>query len=223
MHTVVTAAAKGGVGKSTIAAAICTAAPLTGGTERVGLVDLDPQGSATGWWNARDRAEPALLEAGGAPLTEVTRQARDTGLDLLVLDCPPGFSSILEEAIGVADLVLIPTGPSAMDLSAVEATADMAEEAGRPYRFVLNRAPFRSRLAGRAVTALLARGRLLMPPVHHRVAIAEAMAAGLTALETEPEGAAAMELLWLWYAVRAELGGHPVRLRPEDLTHGQRR
>ena len=122
-----------------------------------------------------------------------------------MIDSPPSFSAILEQAIALADLVLVPTGPGALDMAAVASTADMAEQAGVPYRFVLNRGLFRSRLAGQAVTALRERGGLL-PPVHQRVAVAAAMGDGRTALETEPAGAAARELWALWEAVRALLG-----------------
>ena len=127
-------------------------------------------------------------------------------LDLLVLDCPPSFSAILGRAVAVANLVLVPTGPGALDLAAVASTAAMAEEAGVPFHFVLNRAAFRSRLAGQAVKTLREKGSLLCPPLHQRVAVAAAMAEGSTALETEPAGAAARESAVLWAAVRVALG-----------------
>ena len=223
MYTLAIAAAKGGVGKTTIAAATCVAAPTTDPGASVGLVDLDPQGSATRWWNDRRQPSPIHISVGREPLAGVCRRARGDGCTLLVLDCPPGFSDISLEAIGTADLVLIPTGASELDLTAVEATVEMARQANKPYRLVLNRAVFRSRLAGRAVTTLRAAGGLLMPTVHQRVAIAAAMTTGATALETEPEGAGARELMALWYGVRAVLGAAPVRLRPEDLVRGRAR
>ena len=223
MNTIAVAAAKGGVGKTTIATAICTAAAVTDPGASVGLVDLDPQGSATRWWNDRGRPSPIHISVGGEPLEEVSRRARHAGCCLLVLDCPPGFSDISLEAIDTADLVLIPTGASELDLTAVEATVEMARQANKPYRLVLNRAVFRSRLAGRAVTTLRAAGGLLLPIVHQRVAVAAAMTTGATALETEPDGAAARELMALGCGLRAVLGAAPVRLRPEDLVRGRAR
>ncbi len=81
------------------------------------------------------------------------------------LDCPPGFSSILERAIAAADLVLVPTRPGELDLATVASTAAMAERAGAPFRFALNRAVFRRRLAGDAVRTLRAvLGRLSLWP-----------------------------------------------------------
>ncbi len=223
LHTIAVAAAKGGVGKTSIAAAICTAATVTDAGASVGLVDLDPQGSATRWWNDRRQPSPIHISVGGEPLAVVVRRARRDGCTLLVLDCPPGFSDISLEAIAAADLVLIPTGASELDLTAVEATVDMARQANRAHCLVLNRAVFRSRLAARAVSTLCASGALLRPTVHQRVAVAEAMTTGATALETEPDGAAARELMALWCGVRAMLGGAPVRLRLDDLGRGRAR
>ncbi len=205
MFTLVIAATKGGVGKTTLAAALCTAAQISDPGTNVGLIDLDPQGSLTRWWNERALPDPDLVAMPDTPLGEVKCTVLAAGMELLVLDCPPGFPSILRSAIEVADLVLIPTGPSELDLAAIAATADMARQAGKPYCYVLNRATFRSRLAGSAVMALRAEGEMLMPTVHQRVAIAASMSSGRTALETEPTSAAARELGALWVAVSAAL------------------
>lgn len=205
MKIIALAAAKGGVGKSTLAATLSTAAIIDRPGIRVGLVDLDPQGSLTLWWNARALPYPLMFSMAPGALAHAQDILRDERLDLLVLDCPPGFTSIQERAIAAADLVLVPTGPSKLDLDAVAATAAMAERAGVPSSFVLNGALFRSRLAGQAVMALRERGDLLYPPMHRRVAIAAAMADGRTALETAPTGAAAREAQALWAAVQWEL------------------
>ena len=67
MKIIALAAAKGGVGKTTLAAALSAAAVLEWPSARIGLIDLDPQGSLTLWWNARARPSPVLLnDAGGA-------------------------------------------------------------------------------------------------------------------------------------------------------------
>jgi len=126
------------------------------------------QGSLTLWWNTRALPQPILVDLAGRSLAEVQRELRATGLDYLLLDCPPGLSPFQREAIRAADLVLMPTGASVLDLVAVASTAEMADQAGVPLRFVLNRAVFRSRLAGWAVAEPRERGRLLPPPVHLR-------------------------------------------------------
>jgi len=218
VKTIALAAAKGGVGKTTLTAALATAAAILEPGTKVGLVDLEPQGSLTRWWNQRSQPEPHLLPVDPGAVARLQRQLRGGSLDYLILDCPPGFSGILEGAIAVSDLVLIPTGPGELDLAAVASTAEMAAAAGGPFRQVLNRAPFHSRLTGRAVTALRDGGKLLCQLVHHRVATAEAMADGHTALETVPDRPAARELMSVWLAVRAVPGFPPVRLSAAGST-----
>jgi chromosome partitioning protein len=217
MRTIALAAAKGGVGKTTLAAALGVVASGVDPTT-VALVDLDPQGSLTRWWNDRSNPAPILFSQGGLTLHETKRQAGASGITTLFLDCPPSFSTTQKEAITVADLVLIPVQPSALDLSAVASTVAMVEGLGVPYRFILNRAIFRSRIAGDAVTVLRELGNLAWPPIHQRVAIPQAMTAGQTATEFEPAGRAAAELQELWRTVDRMLAQNTVR----QLTRDQR-
>jgi chromosome partitioning protein len=200
-------AAKGGVGKTTLAAGLATAASIAWPDAQVALVDLDPQGSQTGWWNARTAPQPAIYSLTGTPLRSAKRELRLAMLDLVVVDCPPGFAAIHEDAIAVADYVVIPTGAGQLDLDAIEATAARVERAGVPYGYVLNRVLRRSRLAGQAIRLLRGLAGRLLPTVHQRVAIPTAMAGGRTVLETDIAGQAAKEIADLWGAVRAALGG----------------
>jgi chromosome partitioning protein len=207
VKTIALAAAKGGVGKTTLTAALAVAASLARPGTKVGIADLDPQGSLTQWWNLRARAQPLLASIEGRPLRAARRDLRADGFGWLFLDCPPGFSSVLREAIAAADLVLVPVGASALDVAAVASTAEMARSAGAPYRFVLNRAVCRSRLAGQAAAALRELGPLLRPLIHQRVTVAAAMATGDTAIETDPASVAAAELGALWRSVSDTLDG----------------
>ena len=133
MKIIALAAAKGGVGKTTLAAALSVAAARSDAV--VALADLDPQGSLTRWWNARALPNPLLLRLAPERLPRASAALRGVPLDFLMLDCPPGFSPILERAVAAADLVLVPTGPGELDLAAVASTAEMAERAGAPLRF----------------------------------------------------------------------------------------
>jgi chromosome partitioning protein len=199
------------VGKSTLTAWIAVAALSDNPQRKVAVFDLDPQGSLTLWWNRRGGNQPFLVNPeDNRPIANIQRDLALAGYDLLVVDCPPGFSIILREAIAAADLALIPTGTSALDLEAVGSTAAIAERARVPSRYVLNRAQFRSRSAGQAVTALRRLGGLLAV-VHMRVAVTDAVGRGLTAMETQPVGRAAQEQRELWRAVRAALAETPMR------------
>lgn len=211
MKTVVIAAAKGGVGKTSLTAGLAAAASIDLPESRVGIVDLDPQGSLTRWWNDRAQGRPHLCNLGGVAFSAALPGLCAARIDLLFVDCPPGFSTILRDAISVADLVLVPTQASVLDLAAIASTVEMAELVRVPYRIVLNRAVFRSRIAGEAVRVLRERGNMLWPPIHQRVEFAAAMASGRTALETQPASAAARELAGVWGSVRTILDAMPAR------------
>ncbi len=213
MNIIAVAAAKGGVGKTSIAAALAVAASLDPDRPlNVAVMDLDPQGSFSEWWNRRARRDaPALVQRGRHNLDYIVSTLRNGECDLLILDCPPSYSPLHREAIGLTDLVLIPTGPGALDLEAIEKTVDMAEQTGVPSCVVLNGAIFRSRIAGRAIFDLRERNIALGPVLHHRVVIAEASITGQTALEIQPAGAAAREARDAWRHVRAALEQSPSR------------
>lgn len=205
MKIIVLVAAKGGVGKSTLAAGVAIAAMLAHPEAKVVFIDLDPQGSLTGWWNVRGLQQPALFDLAGMSLRGAKRDLRRAGLDFVIVDCPPGVATIHDDAIAAADVVIIPTGASALDLAAVRATAERVQRAGVPYGYVLNRTYRRSVLEASATRLLRERPGRLLPPVHQWVAIPTAMAAGRTVLETDIAGRAATEFATLWGAVRAML------------------
>ncbi|WP_160105505.1 cellulose biosynthesis protein BcsQ [Pseudomonas izuensis] len=143
-HVIALVSAKGGVGKSTLAAALTTALRLEGGQTLA--IDLDPQNAlqhhlgaepdVAGMGNASLKGEnwKALLLAGPAdslllPYGSVTEDERRTlerymehdrywlarqlasmnlgENDLVILDTPPGRTTYLDQALTVADQVLV--------------------------------------------------------------------------------------------------------------------
>ena len=59
MHVIVLASQKGGAGKTTLAAHLAIAAEAAG-IGRAVLIDTDPQGSLSAWWNVRENDSPSL-------------------------------------------------------------------------------------------------------------------------------------------------------------------
>jgi chromosome partitioning protein len=204
MITVVVAAEKGGVGKTTLAVTLAVIATLSGTGARVGLLDADPQGSLTTWWNIRVAEWPLNFSVTGT-IAETVAAIAVQGLDFLFIDTPPGYTAIREQAIACADLVLIPTGPGSLDLAGIESTAEIANRARIPYRVALNRAAFRTRLTGDAVLALRELNRFLEPVVHNRQPIIRAIESGRAVVETEPDTPGAAEVRGLWAAIMADL------------------
>lgn len=145
MLTIAVVNSKGGVGKTTLSAAlgVCASQEEGGKHRRVGIVDLDPQKSLVAWWKRRgkpqhEKGSPTILE-GVDSAAEAVERARESGLfDLLILDGPPAFLTTLEEMISSADFTLIPVKPSIVDILASEDAVVLARDAGASFFCVFN-------------------------------------------------------------------------------------
>ena len=121
MHVLVLASQKGGAGKTTLAAHLAVAAEAAGDGPTV-LIDTDPQGSMSAWWNVREAETPALAPTTIALLPEKLAALAAAGYRLAVVDTPPAITEAIGAVVRSADLVLIPTRPSPHDLRAVGST-----------------------------------------------------------------------------------------------------
>ncbi|OZG60733.1 MULTISPECIES: ParA family protein [Bifidobacterium] len=125
MRIITIANAKGGVAKTTSALYLAHAHALRRPDMPVVVLDADPQSSASEWalmaseageiWEAVT-VEPANLST--------LRRLRDRLSDrpgLAIVDAPPQ-GKLLEEALRVADFVIVPTSDSPLDLQQAWAT-----------------------------------------------------------------------------------------------------
>jgi chromosome partitioning protein len=189
---------KGGAGKTTLAAQLAVAWARQGA--RVGVLDIDPQGSLAAWVDLRrSRLGPASVGFDFAALPGwraaqwIEDQARHA--DLVVIDCPPHAETEAQIAVRAAALVLIPVQPSPLDLWATEATLKMARDERRPALVVLNRVPPRSGLTDEIAAKLAAaEAPLAAARIGNRVALARAMALGLGVAESAGTTLAASEI-----------------------------
>lgn len=132
MRVIVVANPKGGSGKTTLS--INLAGYLAAQGERVALLDLDRQKSATHWLAAR-----------GAGLPEITllREGQKGGSDWLVVDTPAALhGKTLERALKLAHKVVVPIAPSLFDIRASQdflaaLNAEKAARRGRAYAGVV--------------------------------------------------------------------------------------
>ena len=193
MHVLVLASQKGGSGKTTLSGHLAVEAE-NAGVGPVALIDTDPQGSLSQWWNAREAQTPVFahtaLDELGATLEELER----AGVRLAVIDTPPAITASISQVVAHADLVVVPTRPSPHDLRAVGATVDIAESHGKPLIFVVNGATQRARITGEAAVALSQHGTVAPVTMHHRVDFAASMVDGRTVGEAAPKSHSAREI-----------------------------
>lgn len=216
MKTLVIASQKGGAGKTTIAAHLAVAAELAGAGPVV-LIDTDPQGSLSEWWNSRQAPTPALASATLAELPAKLQALQAAGVALAVIDTPPAITEAIRDVVQQADFVLIPTRPSPHDLRAVGQSVDIARAAGKPYAFCVTQAKPTARLTVQAVAALSAHGTVAPAIVHDRVDFAASMVDGRTVNEADAKGRSAGEMNDLLAFVQAQLHEKPQSTKKERI------
>ncbi|BAC19771.1 CobQ/CobB/MinD/ParA nucleotide binding domain protein [Corynebacterium efficiens YS-314] len=112
---------KGGVGKTTSSILLATAAIRRG--IDVEFFDADPQASASRWAEvARNREDPLEFEVMPASAKKLRAHPASTGWQ--IVDTPPGNAAEIQAAIDTADLVIVPTHPSPIDLDRVWPTLE---------------------------------------------------------------------------------------------------
>ena len=193
---------KGGSGKTTVC--LNLAAAIAEGGKRVIVLDLDPQQSATRWSaQARAAEAPAVpgfniaadvfpVDLSGPKPAKVFQSAlahRVAAIspDMVLIDSPPELADPALIAALVADLVLITTNASPLDLWATEAAIRTAGEAraqrgdGKPLVSLVPSRLISGTLLAKDISASLGRmGEEVAPGIHQRVAVVEATMAGQT-------------------------------------------
>ena len=115
MKTWLVACSKGGVGKTTVATHLAAEAAVTG--HNVVLLDADPQGSATRWCQRRADMASAVLPVDGT--RKSWPRLIPDGTQRVIVDAPAGaMGKDLEGFLDVADALVVPIQPSALDIEA---------------------------------------------------------------------------------------------------------
>src|SRR5436309_7256836 len=138
MNVITLASRKGGAGKSTLTAQLAAQAYALG--KRTLIIDADPQGSLSLWHSLRKDGLPKLVtpERG---LDRALAFAMIEGTDYVFIDTAPTTWVVVQEAIRVATMVVIPARPGFFDLAAVAETVKACRERNKPYAVVINAAP----------------------------------------------------------------------------------
>jgi chromosome partitioning protein len=175
---------KGGVGKSTLAVHLAVWWREQG--RRVALVDADVQGSSSVWLQ---EASPDIrvfrLQTPDEVLEQVPVIAGQ--FDGLVLDGPAGLSEVTRAILLVADLALLPCGPSVLDLRAVHEAIRVVKQAqqirrGPPQALLVpNKLQVQYRLSREFLETAKSLGIPSLPALRLRQAYADAAGQGTVA------------------------------------------
>jgi chromosome partitioning protein len=195
MKIIAIASRKGGVGKTTLAGHLAVAAERAG-QGPVGLMDIDPQGNLSDWWNARPVATPLYVRIPLERLADEIENLRTQGLEYLIVDTPPTVNAEVGDLIGLSELVVIPTR-----------TIELAERLGKPLVFVVNAAVANARITNETLALLSRHGHLAPTVVHQRVAFASSMTDGRTVMELAPKSPGSEEIESLWSYLHQRIAG----------------
>jgi chromosome partitioning protein len=206
---------KGGVGKSTLAAHFAVAYSKQG--LDVALVDADPQGTLSTWYDRRfnllgeDAHSITFNKVPSWRLTSVV-QRLNRSHDLIIIDNAPGMDSDSKNAMRLANLVVVPVQPSPADVWSTHAVLEFASEENLPLMLVMNRVTARSRMAlmFRKKLPFLANTQL-----GNRIAFSICLKDGLTVQEMAPDSVAAKEFRSLLTEVSRKLALKKIRSNAE--------
>jgi chromosome partitioning protein len=215
MAVVVIAGRKGGIGKSTIAGNLAGEFAAMGKT--VAALDADPQHSLAAWAGQGEGMLSRCVEKVSGGKSDDLRdkvRAAQKAVDIVLIDTPPGMQDVAYQAMLLADLALLPCGPSPLDLFplkealalALKARAERRSKKPR-IRFVPSKVLKNTTLGRELSSSLEQMGKKVLPEIGQRIVVAEAVMSGLTVQEYAPGSAAQAEFEQLAKAVDKLLRG----------------
>jgi chromosome partitioning protein len=135
-------------------------------------------------------------------------RAAQKAVDIVLVDTPPGILDVAYQAMLLADLVLLPCGPSPLDIFPLKEALGMALKARaerrskKPrIRFVPSKVLKNTNLGRELSSSLEEMGKKVLPGIGQRIVVAEAVTSGLTVREYAPGSAAHEEFEKLAKAV----------------------
>lgn len=201
MKTIIISSRKGGAGKTTLSLNLATEAAQEG-HKKVALLDLDPQGSTTFWSALREHCQlgyPNVQKTGTGELKSKLNRLAQHGYDYVFLDMPPTDQKWLKESLGKADLVIVPTRPSPLDIHSATSTLEWAAEAGAKVAWAINAASTSGKSADIVFDLLKAtKVPVFKTIVHERGDFVTSLSRGQSVSEFSPASKSAMEMQNLW-------------------------
>ena len=189
---------KGGVGKSTTA--LNLGAEMVRRGRKVVLFDADPAGHSAAI--AADGRLPfdvlphLLEEVDDATVSAWAKVIREQGADFVIIDAPGAMGGAFGATIAISDLVLVPSGPTALDVRGAAETIGTirrhrkASKRTKPDIMVVPSRIDRRTSSGRdVVETLAALTEPVSPVISYRAIVADSLTSGDTVPHDSPSGA----------------------------------
>lgn len=208
MRIVAVGNSKGGATKTTLAANLIY---TTGGFLGLRVLGLDcdvKQASLVRIAELRRIPGPPVKKSAVAKLAADLDEAREKGIDLVVIDLPGYDDASYSRVIEQADLVVVPMQPTVLDGEASRPVMRAAKALDVPYTIVVSRVINRREPAAlRFLERYAGDARVAPIMIHQRAAFQDATALGLGVVEYQPRGAAADEVRALTSHIMGRLQG----------------
>lgn len=216
MKVVVFAASKGGVAKTTLCYNV---ALMAAQKSQVFLADLDPQGSLQEIWKRRDEFVNPRLITDVTSVSQSVRLLTQAGYDreFMFVDTPGSLMPVITDALEAADLIILPTQPSPLDLHAQDAVAARIERMGLSDKamFVITRTSTKADTE-RAKDYLKIRTRHPILTIAERADYKRAAEKGQAGWEFNNNKDAKAEVKKLWEAMQVAIHGDRAPKETED-------
>ncbi len=205
-----------GSGKTVLAGHVAAQA----GAEGVGpvvVLDGDPARGLSDWWAERAAPNPILGAWDQTCTAEGFKRLAKGGVALIVIDTPSGHTAMAEQAIALADLVVLPTRPNPKDLAVAGAVVNMVEALDTPFVFLINHTHGEDSFPTAAVIALAQHGTVCPVILPQRPDFDCCRDGGRTVMDMDPDSPSSEDMARLW----DYLSNHMAKVAP--ATKAERR
>lgn len=208
---------KGGAGKTVLAINLAVESSRSG--LKTLLIDLDPQQSATKWWEARDKEQPLLIKCPYHQLVENLELADQQGFDLVIIDTAGREGLKHTQAIERASFCIIPCQPSLDDCRSALPTVDTIKKFNIPFAFVVTRCPSSGEDLLETKSSLAPLGVVCSTPTIERKCYKRAYAAnqGVAEYDEKDKGAIEIKSIFDWIYTKEERLQHRLVAEGENI------
>ena len=199
---------KGGCGKTTIAVNLSKGIAVK--RHKVMLIDADSQGSILNWKGIAGEHSFQITHYTRDDIHKVIPEMK--GFDYIIIDGPPGVMGITKSILVSSDEVILPIGPSPLDLWSANETISLIKEAQKVHpklkaRILISKKIPNTRIGKEIRDALEGYGlKVMKAEISQRVSYIEAMIAGQSVLDYKPDSESAKEIMDLTKEILNERG-----------------